>query len=240
MGNRRISSDIKRRALELWQVGWDAEEICYAFHVSPSSLYRWQDILNEFRTVTKPPSPLRGRDRIIGLAVLTAVKDLYFHNPSIMLGELQWHLAIEHDIPISISALQATLERAGLTHKILQKIASERNEVSRAGFRASLRDPESFSGTAMEFVAIDESSKDERSLARRYGRSPVGQRAELSDPFVRGERYSLIAAMSTQGYIATRIVPGSVNAFEFFEFIVEDVVSEYTRVCLMSNIIFLS
>ena len=36
--------------------------------------------------------------------------------------------------------------------------------------------------------------------------------------------------MSTQGYIATQIVPGSVNAFEFFEFIVEDMVSEYPQV----------
>ena len=206
------------------------EEICYAFHVSPSSLYRWQTILDDFKTVTKPPSPLCGHDCIIGLAVLTAVKDLYSHNPSIMLDELQLHLAIEHDTPISISALQATLQRTRLSRKILQKIASKRNEVSRAEFRACLRDPESFSGTAMKFIAIDESSKDERTLARHYGRSPNGQRAELSNPFVHGERYSLLAAMSTQGYIATRIVPGSVNAFEFFEFIVEDVVSEYPQV----------
>jgi hypothetical protein len=46
--------------------------------------------------------------------------------------------------------------------------------------------------------------------------------------------------MSTQGYIATRIVPGSVNAFEFFDFIVEDVVSARGLYCLMSNIIFSS
>jgi uncharacterized membrane protein len=88
-----------------------------------------------------------------------------------------------------------------------------------------LRDSESFSGTAMEFVAVDESSKDEHSLARGFGCSPIGQQAQLPDPFIRGERYSLVAAMSTQGYIATRIVPGSINAFEFFEFVVEDVVS---------------
>jgi hypothetical protein len=86
------------------------EEICYAFHVSPSSLHRWQAILNDFGTVTNPPSPLCGCDHIVGLAALTAAKHLYFHDPSIMLDELQWHLAIQHDIPISISALQATLE----------------------------------------------------------------------------------------------------------------------------------
>ena len=240
MVNRRISSDIKTRALQLWQAGWSVEDVCYTLHVSPSSLYRWQNTLDDFESVIKPHSSLHGRHRIIDLAALTAIKKLYYHNPSIMVGELQWHLAIEHDIPISISALQATLDRAGLTRKILQKIASERNEASRAAFRACLRDPDNFSGTAMEFVTIDESSKDERSLARCYGRSPVGQRAELSNPFVRGDRYSLVAAMSTQGYIATRIVPGSVNAFEFFDFIVEDVVSARGLYCLMSNIIFSS
>ncbi|KAF8495258.1 hypothetical protein F5888DRAFT_1582969, partial [Russula emetica] len=59
---------------------------------------------------------------------------------------------------------------------------------------------------------VDESSKDECSLAQGFGRSPVGQWAQLPDPFVRGERYSLVAAMSTQGYIATWIMPGSINA----------------------------
>jgi len=43
------------------------------------------------------------------------------------LDELQvyWHLAVFHDIAISTSVLQVTLVRAGLTQKILHKIASE-------------------------------------------------------------------------------------------------------------------
>jgi hypothetical protein len=44
-------------------------------------------------------------------------------------------------------------------------------------------------------------------------------------PFIRGQRYSLMAAMSKQGYLATHVVPGSVDSFGFFDFIVEDVVS---------------
>jgi hypothetical protein len=141
-----------------------------------------------------------------------------------MLDELQWHLAIHHNLPISISALQQTLERAGLTRKVLQKIAKECDEVAQAEYTACITNPETFSGTGMEFVAVDESSKDEHSLARHYGRAPTGERAELSNPFVRGKRYSLVAAMSTKGYIASRIVMGSVNAFDFFDFIVEDMV----------------
>ncbi|KAJ7927222.1 hypothetical protein B0H13DRAFT_2312828 [Mycena leptocephala] len=146
MGNHRISPD-----LELWNLGWDAEDICFVFHVSPRILYRWRDIFDEFGSVTKPPSPLRGRDRLVGLAALTSVMEVYFQDSTIMLTELMWHLAINHDIAISQSALGATLQRVGLTRKVLQKTASERDEEAREDYRTLIKDPEHFSGTGMEF-----------------------------------------------------------------------------------------
>ncbi|KAJ7016581.1 hypothetical protein C8F04DRAFT_924513, partial [Mycena alexandri] len=111
----RISPDLKECALDLWKAGWATEDICHAFRVSARSLYRWRDIFEEFGKVTKPPSVLRGRDRIITLGVLTAIREVFFHDSTVMLDELAWHLAIHHDIVISTSALQATLVRAGLT-----------------------------------------------------------------------------------------------------------------------------
>uniref|UniRef100_A0A0W0GF12 Putative transposase n=1 Tax=Moniliophthora roreri TaxID=221103 RepID=A0A0W0GF12_MONRR len=93
----------------------------------------------------------------------------------------------------------------GLTRKILCKIAIERNEEHQGDFRTTIRTQSSGSGD--EFVA-----------------SLRGHRAELRAPFVRGDRYSLVAVMSTKGYIATRVVEGSVDSFEFFDFIAEEVV----------------
>ncbi|KAJ7732291.1 hypothetical protein B0H16DRAFT_1224848, partial [Mycena metata] len=57
-----------------------------------------------------------------------------------------------------------------------------------------------------------ESSKDERTIFRKRGRAPSGQRAEIDANFVRGERYSILAAITIQGYIGTRIVSGSVDS----------------------------
>jgi transposase len=225
MGNRRISSDLKESALRLWELGWSRSDICFALSVSQDSIYRWAKIFEEFGSVNQPQSPLQVHPRIIALAAITAIKGVYTQHPDTFLDELQWFLAIHHDIAISISALQDNLEKAGLTRKILHKIASERDEERRAEFMHSIRND--FSGTGDEFVMVDESSKNEHSIARRYGHSPAGRTADLVDPFIRGQRYSLVAAMSKCGYIATHVIPGSFDSFAFFDFIVEDVVCSY-------------
>ena len=83
-----------------------------------------------------------------------------------------------------------------------------------------------------QFVVLDESSKDGRTLYRRYGRAPAGCRASSSAtaPLERGTRYSILPALTVDGYItciAARAVEGSiqVDGLEFFDFVVEDVVS---------------
>ena len=43
-------------------------------------------------------------------------------------------------------------------------------------------------------------------------------------PFMRGQQYSMIAALSKKGYLAAHVIPGSIDSFGFFDFIVEDVV----------------
>ena len=73
-------------------------------------------------------------------------------------------------------------------------------------------------------LTVDETSKDDQTIFRRWGRSPSGNQATIDANFVRGERYSIIAAMTVDGYIGTRVVLGSVDGDEFFDFIVEDVV----------------
>jgi transposase len=225
MVNRRISGDIKEVGLDLWEKGWDILDICEALYISRSSLYRWRTIFDEFGAVTRPPSPLRGRTRIISRVVLEAIRIIYKSTPEIYLDELQFWLAIHHDIAISVSALQQNLEDAGLTRKILHKIAVERDEVLRAKWRENIT--QNFSGTGNEFVFADEISKNDHSTARRYGRALAGERADFHDVFVRGDRYSLVAAMSKKGYIAAEVVPGSFDSFDFFDFIAEQVVSPF-------------
>ncbi|KAJ3493394.1 hypothetical protein NLJ89_g11030 [Agrocybe chaxingu] len=221
MGYRAISSDVKECTLRLWEAGWTPHEISAVLCVSTASIYRWSDIYEECGTVTRPASGLQGRPHTIGLAAMAAIRELYLSHPDTYLDKLQWHLAIHFDIAISISALQKNLQQVGLTRKVLHKIAAERDEELRAEFLHVIQ--HDFSGTGWEFVIVNESSKNEHSLIRTHGRSQTGRPADIVAPFVRGQQYSLAAAMTVEGYLAANIIPGSFDSFSFFDFIVEDV-----------------
>ena len=181
---RQISNDLKECALRLWNHGWDLEDISVALGVSRSSCYRWQKILEEHGVVNRPPSPLVGRTRTITRAILGAIEDLYLQESDLFLDEICTWLAIEHHIEISTSALSRNLIDAGLTRKMLQKLASERDEVRREEFKQMLRTD--FVGDGSEFVVVDETSKNDRTYARRFGRAARGQRAQIRDVFIRG------------------------------------------------------
>ncbi|KAA8893069.1 hypothetical protein FN846DRAFT_751495, partial [Sphaerosporella brunnea] len=53
-----------------------------------------------------------------------------------------------------------------------------------------------------------ETRKDDRTTYRKYGRATHGQRAEAEIQFVRGVGYSVLPAMSLDGFLAVDIVEG--------------------------------
>jgi len=149
----------------------------FALAVSRSSIYRWRAIFNQHGSVNRPPSALIGCARLITHAFLTAVQALYETEADLYLDELVSWLGVHHNIEISVSALCENLKTAGLTRKILYKIAAERDEELRRQWQDMQLRP-AFTGTGEEFVCLDETSNNELSYAQRYSRAPSGQRAE--------------------------------------------------------------
>ncbi|KIJ15174.1 hypothetical protein PAXINDRAFT_51189, partial [Paxillus involutus ATCC 200175] len=116
MVNRRISPDLKECALRLWNNGWDIEDVCDAMGVSRASLYRWEAIFEEFGSVNRPPSPIRGQSlRILTCALTTACADLFTEESDLYLDEVVAWLALTHDIFLSKSTLCRNLKELGLT-----------------------------------------------------------------------------------------------------------------------------
>jgi hypothetical protein len=124
---------------------------------------------------------------------------------------MDW-VALYLDAAISRTALHMLINDAGLTYKILRRAASERDEEAREQWRELIRT----TLVASMIVTADESSKDERTIFRKRGRAPSGHRAEIDADFVRGLRYSILAAITIDGYIGTRIVVGSVDGDECY------------------------
>ena len=224
MGNRRISPDLKECALRLWELGWDLELILDSLCVSQASIYRWRNLFNEFHAVTRPRSGLVGHRRILVRAVVTAIKEVYNNEADAYRDELVWWLAIHHDVTISRSTLHKNLQEAGLTQKLLHKIAWEHDEEAQREFMEVIHDHSA--GQGEEFVFVDEMSKNDHDTSQRYGLAMAGERADFIDNFVRGDRYSMVAAITTGGYVSAHVVLGSFNAEEFRDYITEQVVGQ--------------
>ena len=71
-------------------------------------------------------------------------------------------------------------------------------------------------------IFIDESGSDNRDTLRKYGYSIRGKPPRSLKLLVRGERVSVIAAMSNDGVETLRIVRGTVDGDTFLEFVERD------------------
>ncbi|KAF9241396.1 hypothetical protein BU15DRAFT_44929 [Melanogaster broomeanus] len=80
---RKISTDMKQRALELLEIGWEVDEVTEALGMSSRSINRWADNYEEHGRVD-PPSVLRGRPRLLNTAVLTDLHALIHETPSLL------------------------------------------------------------------------------------------------------------------------------------------------------------
>jgi DDE superfamily endonuclease len=89
--------------------------------------------------------------------------------------------------------------------------------------------------TPEQCVFMDESCKNGRSLCHRHGHAPAGERAVEVQIYDRGEHWSILPAISIDGYIALCIVCRSVDGAEFYDFIINDVVHVRLLVFLLLN-----
>src|SRR5436190_22493757 len=99
---------------------------------------------------------------------------------------------------VSIPTLWCSLRFCGITRKKVQKAAKERSEILRDVYLYNI----GMNYTPEQLIFIDESAKDERTLTRLYGYS------KKSVVFIRGKRYTILPALSLEGFIAVDIMKG--------------------------------
>lgn len=217
---RKISQDLKERAIYLYYKGWVPFDVIEVLGVSIRSFWRWRRNIREHGTVLSLPPITPGRPPLLNAAIASDMYKLLEEYPAMYLDKIQQWLIVAHDVAMAKSTLHQNLRDLGVSYKMLRKAAKERDEEAREEFRQFAR----ANWVAEQLVFVDESSKDNRTIYRHFGRAVKGQRAVSHIPFARGTRYSLVAALSTEGYMCMRAVEGAVDGDEFFDFIVEEVV----------------
>ena len=96
----------------------------------------------------------------------------------------------------------------------------ERNELLCSSFVSKIGE----SYLPEQLIFLDESAKDERSLSRGYGYAFANPRAQKKVVFVRGKRYTILPARTTEGIVAVEIMVGSCDKKKFNKFILSRVV----------------
>jgi len=74
------------------------------------------------------------------------------------------------------------------------------------------------------FVWLDESSIDDHMNQRTHGWAALGHACVCRAAFIRGQHYSILPALTSDGIIALDIFEGSINKEKFIRFLKEDLV----------------
>ena len=81
--------------------------------------------------------------------------------------------------------------------------------------------------TPEQLIFLDESYKDECTLSRLYGYSSTYTCARKNVVFVCGKWYTILPALTLDGFIALDIMEGSCDKKRFTDFVLSQVVNYY-------------
>ncbi|KAJ3870605.1 hypothetical protein F5051DRAFT_290242, partial [Lentinula edodes] len=66
---------------------------------------------------------------------------------------------------------------------------------------------------------VDEAARNAKTSLRKFGRAKCGHRCVQRRQFIRGERVSILPAITIDGIVAYNVIPGSVTSQKFVRFL---------------------
>lgn len=181
-----------------------------------------QNVLATYHDYGQPINPFTrpcSRKCILERDDLNYLDGILVAEPALYLDEIQDKLHEMQDVKVSLATLLRTLTRLAVTHKHIAKEASERNDLLHATWQAVMGQYE-----PRQIVCIDEAGVDDRTNIHRSGWAPLGQACVRQTSFLRGQKYSILPALSFDGILTLDIFEGSVNREHFVEFLQNNLV----------------
>ncbi|KAF5317766.1 hypothetical protein D9619_012502 [Psilocybe cf. subviscida] len=217
MARRHVSPDLKARIPVLKHAhGYTVQEIVSILGVQKTLVYETLKSFSLHGVASRPAVRSGGRTRFLHHDDINFVKSVLEQDPTLYLDELQDQLLARRGVSVSIPTLLRAIRRIHFSRKSLSIRALERNDLNRSiymnTFASLVSDP-------WMVMFVDEAARNKKSSARRKGWSLKGRRCVQRQCFVRGQRFSILPVLTLDGIIAYDIIPGSVTAQIFLEFI---------------------
>ena len=205
------SLDVKYRAIVHYERFLRSlRRVAAIYSVSKSTLSRW------VRSNPATRAQRQTRRTTFDQRIYAAIRDFVQINPAVTLADIQTHLRTTHSFSRSMSSIQRTVKRAGVTRKRLTQIADARS----IQFDAYDAQREIFNNNIDSVVSIDETcfySTDHS----RYGYSVRGKRARtcVNRASMSRTKVSLLLATTKERIIGFQVYTGTCNSAKFAQFI---------------------
>jgi transposase len=138
--------------------------------------------------------------------------------PTAYLDEMQQYIFDSFDIDIATQSIGRYLRLARWSRKVVKARAKEQSLPLRIAWQGRQHEWDED-----QLVFIDKSAANERTGDRRYGWSPQGIACRVDRPLKHSERWSILPALTCDGYIDWVIHHGAINAELFIQFLEERV-----------------
>jgi DDE superfamily endonuclease len=131
---------------------------------------------------------------------------------------MQNFLYDEFGVEVSIPTIHCVLKKSQWSQKATSHRAAERSMPLRKAWEGIQKKYE-----ADQLIFLDESAANERTSDRKFGWSPIGLICEQSRPIKRSKRWSILPALTIEGYLDYIIFQGSITTEIFNDFIEDQV-----------------
>lgn len=212
---------------QLFHLKYPVTKVATDNGVAERSVRRWRQNYELFGAPYAPGTRgmKHGRLTILTLADEDNMLEYLVHRPTAYLDEVALQIFDETGKEVSVATVSRALHRRGWSRKVAAKEAHQRSHIVRAAFFAKRVD-----WPIHQLVFVDESACCERTGSRRYGWAPTNQRVHDIEFLKRSERWSVLPALSMDGYLQEPlIIQGSVTAELFNEWMEDKVVPQCGR-----------
>ncbi|UPT87849.1 IS630 family transposase [Bradyrhizobium barranii subsp. apii] len=212
---RALSVDLRQRVVAAIDGGMSCRQAAERFGVSAASAIRWRARLKKVGDIVpKRQGGDRKSQRIEAHSQL--ILEAVTARPDITLAELR-ELLKRHGISTGIASLWRFFQRRKITLKKKTAHAAEQrrgdiNAAREEWFEGQIDlDPE-------RLVFIDETSANTK-MARRYGRSPRGERCRAAIPHGHWKTTTFTAGLRSDGLIAPLVLDGPMDGDAFLAYV---------------------